>query len=123
MFSCLDLPKGVAKRPNFRRQVSDIRQHVFLRQIDFRQYGLSHRCNDVFGKMVDVRNRDERNNRGNDHQDRRCIDQRQQQLPRESPQPRGNPTAIGLSHGCLLSFLVPGLVPIHHTDELLAQAL
>ena len=50
VFSCLDLPKGVAKRADFRRQVSEIRQHVFLRQIDFRQHGLSHRCNDVFGK-------------------------------------------------------------------------
>ena len=108
VFSCLDLPKGVAKRPDFRRQVSDIRQHVFLRQIDFRQHGLSHRCSDVFGKMVDARNRDERNNRGDDHQDRRRIDQRQQQLAREPQQPRGNPTAIGLGHGCLLSSLALG---------------
>ena len=50
VFSGLDLPKGVAKRADFRRQVSDIRQHVFLRQIDFRQHGLSHRRNDVVAR-------------------------------------------------------------------------
>jgi hypothetical protein len=31
--------------------------------------------------MADARNRDERENRGDNHQDRRRIDQRQQQLP------------------------------------------
>jgi hypothetical protein len=91
VISCLDLPKGAAERPDFRRQVSDIREHVFLRQIDFRQHGLSHRCSDVFGKLVDARDRDECNDCGDDHQDRRCIDQRQQQLPRKPSQPRGNP--------------------------------
>jgi hypothetical protein len=80
--------------------------------------------------MVDARNCDERNNPSDDHQDRRRIDQRQQQLPREPPQPGGNATAIGLSHGCLLSFLVPGSSLSarrgggrDHTDALLAQAL
>ena len=85
MFPCLDLSKDVAKRADFRRQALEIRQHVFRRQIDFRQHGLSHRCGDVFGKMVDARNREENNNRGDDHQDRRRIDQRQQQLPGEPP--------------------------------------
>src|SRR5580704_10543024 len=35
VFSCLDLPKGVAKRTDFRPQVSEICQHVLRRQIDF----------------------------------------------------------------------------------------
>ena len=64
MFSCLDLPKGVSNRSDFRRQVSEISQYVFRWQIDFCQHGLRHRCDDVFSKMVYARNRNKRNNRG-----------------------------------------------------------
>ena len=71
--------------------------------------------------MVDARRRDERKGGGDDHQDRRGIDERQQQLPREPAQPRGNALSTGLGHGCPVSYQLPRRGVGHPVGEAAVQ--